>query len=280
MFLEHAAAIEAHGDGSGPSTGAPAAAALAPASNPFEMFIEANDNDDDDDGSAARPDGASSKRPRIGTYDERWSRRLLRTTIADDLQVGCGCRDQCSDKLTLDEVLTTRTERSKEGAGGPRTHMRDWLPTHQNESNKLGYTLHGRDESTTLCPAAFDILNGFGSGFTYKFIRQHRQGIVADDPNLGGPREQHTQMTGGSFDDDSVKSMALRGWWAELRDDTEVMPNRPTEERQIDYIEPSALYDECRQDLHESGMHWDSIGSYVRVFVGAPCASRQIFALE
>lgn len=58
--------------------------------------------------------------------------------------------------------------------------------------------------------------------------------------------------------------MAFRGWWEELRRDTEIMPNlRNVKERQIDYIEVEELFNECRQDLIDSGTHETAIGSQV-----------------
>ena len=64
------------------------------------------------------------------------------------------------------------------------------------------------------------------------------------------------------FADDGPASMAFRGWWEELRKDTEIMPNlRNVKERQIDYIEVGELYNECRQDLLDSGTHPGCIGS-------------------
>ena len=274
MFLDAAREVlELRDDASGPSTGAPAAAAPAAAApaaaaHPFGAYADFDlDSDKEDNGSAAHAEGGREpkRRKKIGTLQERWAMRLLRSTIMQDMDVGCGCVEECTNRLTFEEILATRTERSKEGADGPRKYLRDWLPTHRNDAKKLGYTLHARDETLTLCPAAFDILNGFGSGFTYKYIRQQGQGIVADDPNLGGHRTANATSDG--IDYDSAKSMAFRGWWAELREDTEIQPNRPTEERQIDYIEPGALYVECKQDLLESGMHESAIGSYVRVLV-------------
>ena len=69
---------------------------------------------------------------------------------------------------------------------------------------------------------------------------------------------------GDAFEDDSAASMAFRGWWEELRRDTEIMPNlRNVKERQIDYIEVGELFNECRQDLIESGTFPEAIGSQV-----------------
>ena len=59
------------------------------------------------------------------------------------------------------------------------------------------------------------------------------------------------QATGGAFADDSSVSMGLRGWWSDLRVDTELMPN--TSVRGFDYIEESILYKEYRSDMRESG---------------------------
>ena len=259
------------------ASGAPGASATI--SCPWEEFGAADD-DLDDDAAGEDAEGASAdpmdtkKRARIGTKAERWNHRLKRETIAEDLRDGCGCG--CTDALTIGEVAEARTARSKEGDGvaGPREYMRDWLYTHKNSDVKLGYSLHASEETKKLCATGFDILNGFGVGFTYKMIRTYKAGVVADDPNLGGNRKSSAAAGGDAFSDDTVASMAFRGWWADLRDDTEIMPNRPTTERQIDYIEHHELYGECKQDLLESGMPEASIGTQVRSYPRARAERR------
>ena len=229
------------------------------------------DADEDADGASAV---SKKKRARIGTIAERWNVRLSRDTIAADLRDGCGCG--CSDTLTVGEVTEMRTARSKEGDGvsGPREYMRDWLSTHRNSDAKLGFSLHASEETKKLCATGFDLLNGFGVGFTYKMIREYKKGNVADDPNLGGNRKSSAGAGGDAFSDDTVARMAFRGWWADLREDTEIMPNRPTTERQIDYIEHSELYSECKQDLIDSGMSEANIGTQVRSYPRARARER------
>ena len=52
---------------------------------------------------------------------------------------------------------------------------------------------------------------------------------------------------------------AFIGWWADLRDETEYMPN--TSFRELDFIEEADLYQECKSDLLESGTHHSMVGS-------------------
>ena len=52
---------------------------------------------------------------------------------------------------------------------------------------------------------------------------------------------------------------AFIGWWADLRDETEYMPNSSF--RELDVIEEANLYQECKSDLLESGTHHSTVGS-------------------
>ena len=54
-------------------------------------------------------------------------------------------------------------------------------------------------------------------------------------------------------------SQAFIGWWKDLREETEFMPN--TNFRELDFIEEKDLYAECKSDLLESGAHESNIGS-------------------
>ena len=50
------------------------------------------------------------------------------------------------------------------------------------------------------------------------------------------------------------------GWWKDLRDETEFMPN--SHFRELDFIEEKDLFDECKSDLIESGTPSGSVGSF------------------
>ena len=53
------------------------------------------------------------------------------------------------------------------------------------------------------------------------------------------------------FDADSSLSMGVRGWWADLRTDTELMLNTFVQE--LDYIEERDLFKEHTSDMRDSG---------------------------
>ena len=148
----------------------------------------------------------------------------------DDLARGCTCG--CVGKLSYDEVFAARTERSHEdGPSGNRTFIRAYLKDNKNSGKKLGYNLHTDDGVKELRPIGFDMLHGFARGYTYRYSRALDRGEVADDPNLGGkrvgtgrPASAHGSIAGDAFADDTIQAMSFRGWWTDLRNDTELMP--------------------------------------------------------
>ena len=206
-------------------------------------------------------------RGEYGDVDRRWSQRLLKSTIMDDLARGCSCG--CVGKLSYDEVFAARTERSHEdGLSGNRAFIRAYLKDNKNSGKKLGYNLHADDGAKELCPIGFDMLHGFARGYTYRYIRALDRGEVADDPNLGGkrvgtgrPASAHGSIAGDAFADDTIQAMSFRGWWTDLRNDTELMPTVDAKKRrEIDYIEEKELYNECVADLLDSGLPKECIG--------------------
>ena len=205
---------------------------------------------------AGAPPPKKVQRP--GTFGERWRDRTSRSAVADDLATGC-CPKKCSDRLTVDQVLSEREEQKKHGSESRRLTLRTYLEDNKLPSSRLGYNLHSADGHVDeLCPAAFDLLRGYGKGYTYAYIRGGKDGVGQDDKSLGGQRFRGVSVE-DSFDLDSNMSMGLRGWWSDLRTDTEIMPN--TSVRELDYIEESDLYKEYRADMRESGCAPELIGS-------------------
>ena len=186
----------------------------------------------------------------VGSFGQRWNDRSSRSAVVEDMKMKC-CSGMCVDKLTVDQVIEERTEQKKHGSEERRSTLRSFLEDNANPNSKLGYNLHPSDDSNLrLCASAFDTLRGYGRGYTYRYIRGAKHGIGSDDCHHGGARVKG-QATGDAFADDSSVSMGLRGWWSDLRVDTELMPN--TSVRELDYIEESDLYKEYRSDMRESG---------------------------
>ena len=80
-------------------------------------------------------DSPAKKKPSIGSVEDRWAVRLLKTTIMNDLGNGCGCG--CVSKLSYDDVLTCRTARKNEdGLAGNRSFIRGYLLNNENSSKK------------------------------------------------------------------------------------------------------------------------------------------------
>ena len=178
--------------------------------------------------------------------------------------LSCGCLSE----VTLGDVEKARKKTYSYQAQGNREWMRGYLAANVNEGARIGYNLRTPDSKVTLCPHGFDMYHGFGIGWTYTICRKQRDGVVADDPNLGGKR---LQSRGDAFVDDSEQKMAIIGWFQELRDDTELMPNvNNKKERHLDFIEVGALYQECKLDLIDSGTPADAVGSQVRACDDTP----------
>ena len=172
------------------------------------------------------------------------------------------------DRLSYASVFHARAERSQEGLQGNRDWTRNFLAMNKDSTKRLGYNLHADESAETLCVTGFDVLNGFAPGYTYSRVREAKAGIVSDDPNHGGNRLGVGAGGSGAFSDDSVQSMAFRGWFSELRADTELMPNvNNKNERHIDFIEVGELFAECVADLEDSGTPKEAIGTQVCVTV-------------
>ena len=174
------------------------------------------------------------------------------------MSLGC-CANRCVDKLSTDQVVDERTEQSKHGSDARRLTLRTFLEDNKDSSSKIGYNLHTEDGTVSgLCPTAFDVLRGYGKGYTYAYIRGGKDGVGQDDAMLGGQRVKGSAVD-DSFDADSSLSMGVRGWWADLRTDTELMPN--TSVRELDYIEERDLFKEYTSDMRDSGCAGELIAS-------------------
>ena len=241
---------------------------------PFLPFMMADDDVtaieamDMDRGESAEGGAAavSRKRQRHGTFENRWMQRLLKSNIMADIAAGCAHGCGCVDRLSYASVFHARTERSQEGLQGNRDWMRNFLAMNKDGTKRLGYNSHADESAETLCVTGFDVLNGFAPGYTYSRVREAKAGIVSDDPNRGGNRLGVGAGGSDAFNDDSLQSMAFRGWFSELRADPKLMPNvNNKNERHIDFIEVSELFAECVADLEDSGTPKEAIGTQVCV---------------
>lgn len=269
----------APGAGSRGSAGASSSSTSSTFSLPFTLAASSDESlftIDVDGGAgdaapaAAESDGAEpgakklkrAEERRCGTVADRWAERVLKTTIMSDLTDGCPCG--CLEGIAYDEVLAARTSRRNEGASGNREFIRAYLEFNP-AANKVGFELK-TPQGKKLCVVGFDVFNGFAVGYTYRHIRLFKSGARADD------------TIGYHDSEDTDESMAFRGWWTELRRDTEIMPNvANVKERQLDYIEEGELYLECKTDLIESGSPASAVGS--QVCVGGEGAGARAVAL-
>ena len=173
---------------------------------------DAPESDNESDGSADERDGVADEgddRGRKGmkrfSIDERWLQRCDRKVIGADLAEGCGCPKQCTDQLTVAMVEEERKSEGKKGGVLRRSELRLYLESNRTAATKLGFKLHPEHhDSILLCPGAFDILKGYGYGYTYKFVREVKAGIGQDDHHGGD---------GGAndgFGEDSLQKMVSR----------------------------------------------------------------------
>ena len=155
----------------------------------------------DDRGAAAAK--KQRKAIKFGKMDARWAARCSRDTIGADLALGCGCREGCSDRLTTAMVVQERSEQAGKDGADRRHMLRVFLESNVSISSRLGFNLHPEcDSSIQLCPPAFDLLKGYGAGYTYRMIRSVKNG-EGDDDQVG-------RGNGGDADgfaDDSLQTM-------------------------------------------------------------------------
>lgn len=147
-----------------------------------ERIVHNVDHDDEEEcaGEQAK-DGRRRKGLKRGTADERWLARCSKEVVRRDLDAGCGCPKSCCDHLDVATVVEHRKSQAKFDASERRDDCRRFLE-HNPSSSRLGFHLHpDNDASRVLCVMAFDILRGYGYGFTYKCIREVKAGIGSDD---------------------------------------------------------------------------------------------------
>ena len=154
-----------------------------------------------DDGGAAAAK-KQTKAVKFGKMGARWAARCSRDTIGADLALGCGCREGFSDRLTTAMVVQGRSEQAGKDGADRRHMLRLFLESNVSISSRLGFNLHPECD----CSVAFDLLKGYGAGYTYRMIRSVKNG-EGDDDQVG-------RGNGGDADgfaDDSLQTMVRSG---------------------------------------------------------------------
>ena len=212
------------------------------------------------DDASADGDEPDAKRRRLayGKTEDRWAARCGIAAIQADQAAGCACG--CVRGLSIDDIELQRKKRSDEEDEGRRKYIREYFEHNSAPDAKCGFNLHTVD-GRTLCTRGFCVYHGFEPGFFYSHRKKFIDGDRADDPNYGGNRKGKGAAA-DAFADDSPEMMAFIGWFKELREDTECMPNSRL--RQIDYIQDKELFAECKSDLVDAGTADNKIGPQVR----------------
>lgn len=153
-------------------------------------------------GGGSSVDGRGRKGVERGSMAARWIHRCTKEAITADLNGGCGCPSNCTDHLSVALVMSERTEVAKLDGDERRTELRGYLDANVNASSSLGFNLHPlSDSERRLCANAFDIMRGYGYGYTYKFIRDARNGVGQDSLGAAGGADDER------LEEDSIETM-------------------------------------------------------------------------
>jgi hypothetical protein len=171
---------------------------------PHSVPDECDDGEEEVAGGENSADGRGRKGGKRGKVSDRWVTRCTKEAITGDLATGCGCPSGCTDHMSVDLVMTERKEVAKLDGDERRTDLRTYLDGNVNTSTTIGFNLHPlSDSDRRLCANAFDIMRGYGYGYTYKFIRAARDGIGQDGLGAEGAQDR--------YEEDSLESIVSNG---------------------------------------------------------------------
>ena len=248
-----------------PSSGGSGLSSSAAAPPPPWGTIEVSSSSDEEvdaPGEEVDAPGEKRKRKAHGSAEDRWATRCSVDAIQADQKQGCTSACGCVRRLSLEEIQQQRVERSHEKMKGRREFIRQYFEMNAAPNTAFGFSLHTQhDNGRLLCVQGFAVYHGLTPQFLYHHRKRFMGGDRADDPNLGGKRRCGA-AAGEAFSEDSQQFHMFNGWFKDLYDDTECMPN--SRQRQIDFIEKQELFAECKSDLRDAGTLESSIGSMVR----------------
>ena len=211
--------------------------------------VEIEDELDPEDDDAPAPADAE-KRTHFakwtGSDHERWGARLNESVVGDQILKGCARKCGCvfAHGLVLKEqVLANRAK----FAGMSDPERRQWLRSYLEATG--GDLLWG-DVAKPACVKGFSVFTGFTPAFIYARLADYADGVVADDPNLGGARVKGL-VGGGDDSSDSPTVMAVHGWFQGKILEIEPAPN--THIHEIDFMENLELYNEFHDDMTSTG---------------------------
>lgn len=167
---------------------------------PHSVPDECDDGEEEVAGGEKSADGRGRKGEKRGKVSDRWITRCTKEAITGDLATGCGCPSGCTDHMSVDLVMTERKEVADLDGDERRTDLRRYLDGNVNKDTTLGFNLHPlSDSDRRLCANAFDIMRGYGYGYTYKFIRAARDGVGQDGYGAAGGADR--------YEEDSLESI-------------------------------------------------------------------------
>ena len=176
-----------------------------------------------------------------------WEHRATDEAVFKGTQENCGCKKKClenarsrPDYNLMADCLQLRTDLAKMEDKGRRAWLRTYIDantrqTAEGEPRSVDWKLNTGE---VVCISAFSTRSGLQPNMIYTTLRGFNEGIIDDDPDLGG--------RAACGDQDSHKQMQVFGWIENLKQQCQQMPN--TNQFQLDWLERGELYDEFVDD--------------------------------
>ena len=212
--------------------------------------VESDDELDPEDGGAPEPADAGTEErtgsSRMGSDRDRWEARQNASVV--NAQIVEGCSPKCGCVFAHGLVLKQKVLSNRAVFAGMREpERRKWLREYLFSTG--GELLWG-DVAKRACVTGFSVFTGFTPSFIYARLKDYADGIVADDPNLGGARVKGL-VGGGDDSSDSPTAMAAYGWFQGIILEIEPAPN--THIHEIDFMEKHELYADFHDDMSSTG---------------------------
>lgn len=189
----------------------------------------------------------------VGTDESRWEDKANDDAVFDDIKKGCNPKCGCVHLFAmslLSEIVAERVLNQKRSGAKRREWAREYYDGHKSAEAPSGFQAKWYVEEKNACTRGLSVRTGLTESFLYARMRDVREGVMADDGNLGGSRVKGATIS-GDLKTDSPAYMACMGWFTGLCRELEPMPNSDLHE--IDHIEFKDLFAECKMDLAAGG---------------------------
>ena len=123
---------------------------------------------------------ASRKRDAYGSAVERWGDRAQRSTIAEQIALGCRCG--CVDSsANMSDIVAARMLQARKTSAERRAFMRGAAEGGLviDSSKSIGYALNWGDASRPACVTGFALRHGFADSWVYAMLREMKASASA-----------------------------------------------------------------------------------------------------